>query len=650
MIQNHLFINSRWSKRILLLASFLCLTGATAWSQDTLTVSGTQIPSSKVYDGSDLAAATPGTLLGVDADDTVVIAETYARYNSASVGNNKVVYINYILGGPQSDHYVVKPDTLHADITTRQLGVAGIHIADKVYDHNLGALIDSVGYLTNVVDCDSDDVNFNISNAAYITGNAGTLSPVEMQYSIYGSAASNYTAPVRDTLYGVVMPRIIYASGVQAEPTKVYDGTTSFTVTNHGVIDSGNVLTGDTVNHTAYVNSNTPNQSNGFNKQLFITFQTSGPQGGNYILYDTVDNLMGSISKLDVQIEYPSVKLVKEVDGNDTAEIIYPATALNFIEGDTVQLLTVATYDNAEVGYDKPITIHYSLAGPQASNYNAPADSVISTSGAIIYPTVLDSTNGNALAAEVSGYCEGDSIRLKYHLLTGHPTGYILVFSDEALAQGFENTVWLSCSPADSVISFKVPDNCEGGSYEVSITFVNLANVLSNTYTAPFTINLSSKYLVQVFDDVLSIDNSGRLDNQPNRFTTFKWYHNDQLIDETKAYHQEMGGLTGSYYVLVNAGTADENLICPWDESKYIVSTPRQVVHVNPSPVVNQAQVKLQGEFESETHLLRVYNSFGTEILNKTFSGRSYTLDMSALPQGTYLLNVDGVTAKTIKL
>ena len=60
--------------------------------------------------------------------------------------------------------------------------------------------------------------------------------------------------------------------------------------------------------------------------------------------------------------------------------------------------------------------------------------------------------------------------------------------------------------------------------------------------------------------------------------------------------------------------------------------------------------MKLQGLFENETHLLRVYNSYGTEVLSKTFTGRTFTLDMSALPQGTYLINVDDVTAKTIKL
>jgi hypothetical protein len=155
---------------------------------------------------------------------------------------------------------------------------------------------------------------------------------------------------------------------------------------------------------------------------------------------------------------------------------------------------------------------------------------------------------------------------------------------------------------------------------------------------------------VQVFDDVLSIDNSGLLDNQPNRFRTFKWYHNDQAINETKPYHQELGGLTGTYHVLVNEGGEDENIICPWNESQLVVSTPSQTVHVNPSPVVNQAQVKLQGQFENETHQLRLFNSYGNQMLSTTFTGRTFTLDMSALPHGTYLISVDGATAKTIKL
>lgn len=647
MIQKHYFIKSILFKRLFLLASFLCLAGATAWSQDTLTVSGTQIPPFKVYDGSILAAATPGSLMGVAADDTVFIAETYAYYGSAVVGMNKPVIISYILGGPQAEEYVVKNDTLSANIVVRPLGITGIQITPKVYDHNIGANLDSLGHLTNVVEGDSGLVFVNIS-CSYVTGNAGTFSPVAMQYSIYGPASFNYAAPASDTLFGMVLPRTIYASGVQAESTKVYDGTSAFVVTNHGVIDPNNVLAGDTVYHTAFVNAPTSNQTNGFSTQLNISFHTYGPQGGNYVILDTVDVLWGSISKLALYITDPSIRTIKEYDGTNIAEVVTPAIPLNLVEGDSITITTTATYDDAEVGFEKPITIHHVLSGPQALNYRAPADAVIT--GSIIMPTVFDTTSGNAFHAVVNGYCEGDSVKLAYHLISGYPVAYSLVFSDEAIAQGFQNSTWTPCTPTDSIVSFPVPANCAGGSYQVAITFTNLASVNSTTYTVPFTINLTNKYLIQVFDDVLSIDNSGLIDNQPDRFTSYKWYHNGQLINETKPYHQEKGGLTGTYHVIVNAGTADENLICPWDESMYIVTTPLQVVHVNPSPVINQAQVKLQGEFESETHLLRVYNSYGTQVLTATFSGRAYTLDMSALPQGTYLINVDGATAKTIKL
>ena len=505
MIQKHYFIKSILFKRIFLLASFLCLAGATAWSQDTLTVSGTQIPPFKVYDGSILAAATPGSLMGVAADDTVFIAETYAYYGSAVVGMNKPVIISYILGGPQAEEYVVKNDTLAANIVVRPLGITGIQITPKVYDHNIGANLDSLGHLTNVVEGDSGLVFVNIS-CSYVTGNAGTFSPVAMQYSIYGPASFNYAAPASDTLFGMVLPRTIYASGVQAESTKVYDGTSAFVVTNHGVIDPNNVLAGDTVYHTAFVNAPTSNQTNGFSTQLNISFHTYGPQGGNYVILDTVDVLWGSISKLALYITDPSIRTIKEYDGTNIAEVVTPAIPLNLVEGDSITITTTATYDDAEVGFEKPITIHHVLSGPQALNYRAPADAVVT--GSIIMPTVFDTTSGNAFHAVVNGYCEGDSVKLAYHLISGYPVAYSLVFSDEAIAQGFQNSTWTPCTPTDSIVSFPVPANCAGGSYQVAITFTNLASVNSTTYTVPFTINLTNKYLIQVFDDVLSIDNS----------------------------------------------------------------------------------------------------------------------------------------------
>ena len=148
MIQKHHLSNSLWYKRAFLLASFLCLTATTAWSQTMLTVSGTQMSSSKVYDGTTIATVIPGTLTGILGNDTVTIATATANYNTPVVGTNKRVCVSYTLSGPQASNYVVKDDTLYADIVTRQLGILGVEIAPKIYDHNIGANLSSMGHLT----------------------------------------------------------------------------------------------------------------------------------------------------------------------------------------------------------------------------------------------------------------------------------------------------------------------------------------------------------------------------------------------------------------------------------------------------------------------------------------------------------------------
>ena len=157
--------------------------------------------------------------------------------------------------------------------------------------------------------------------------------------------------------------------------TKVYDGTSAFVVTNHGVIDPNNVLAGDTVYHTALVNAPTSNQTNGFSTQLNISFHTYGPQGGNYVILDTVDVLWGSISKLALYITDPSIRTIKEYDGTNIAEVVTPAIPLNLVEGDSITITTTATYDDAEVGFEKPITIHHDLPAPKATTIG-PADTI----------------------------------------------------------------------------------------------------------------------------------------------------------------------------------------------------------------------------------------------------------------------------------
>ena len=124
---------------------------------------------------------------------------------------------------------------------------------------------------------------------------------------------------------------------------------------------------------------------------------------------------------------------------------------------------------------------------------------------------------------------------------------------------------------------------------------------------------------------------------------------NDNPIEgATKPYYQDPRGyLDGSYSLLVNKGTASEQFICPITFIND--STTTKSIVTFPNPVVNTATVKLNG-FGSEEHLLTVYNSYGAAVVRTTFNGQEYVIDMTNMPQRTYMINVDGFTAKTVKL
>ena len=161
-------------------------------------------------------------------------------------------------------------------------------------------------------------------------------------------------------------------------------------------------------------------------------------------------------------------------------------------------------------------------------------------------------------------------------------------------------------------------------------------------------VNMPNDYLVQTFDDVISIDNSGRLDGQPNRFNAYQWFHNGvPLPGANKPYYQEIGGLTGEYSLLLNPNSEDEAMVCP--KRDFVTMPASKAVYLVPSPVVTTTTVKLQG-FDNENHTLQVFNDRGVLLLSNSFLGRQHTLDLSALPHGTYLVTVDGISAKTLKL
>lgn len=634
---------SRQAKRAVVLFSLLSLMAGSVWAQTQIFVSGTQIFNTKVYDGTtDCGVYYVGQCTGISiAHNVLVTAE--ARYLDRHVGTAKPVEVTYTVFGDDAFHYIAPaPDTLYADITPRPLTIAGCRISDKVYDGTAAATVANFGTLVGVPAVDSGCV-FPTVAAAFQSSAAGVRCPVNVNYGLVcagGTArVSDFVAPATDTLYAAVAPRMIYVSNVRTATSKTYDGTTHCDILSMG--QASGILPSDTVSYTCEANFLTPSAA--MLKPVIVTIVAQGPQNRNYTFSDTTLHT-GSIAPLRLQCSEPEVQLTKEYDTTDVAFVINPSAPLNVVAGDNVTLLTYAHYDSPDVADNKTITATFALSGAHAANYMAPADMVVSTEGSIILPTQLcQLEGGDLMAATATGFCQSTAAGLLYHIQQGRPTHYRLYFSSAAQSQGFVNTDWIELNPTDSLISIPVPSDCAEGDYEVYVVFVNAAHVSTVPVPATIHVNIPSAFLVQVFDDVVSLDNT------TERFLDgySQWYHNGEPIEHnTKLYQQELGGLTGEYSVRVNVGTATEGFVCP---KTFTSATKVSLIHVYPNPVLDRTHVRLQGFAEGE-HQLQLFNSFGVMVFSTSFSGTDYQLDLSAMPQGSYMVHIDGRTAKTLKL
>ena len=650
MTKYHIFSASSAKKQALSFLCMMCLVASSLWAQSTqLTISNddpTQIVTTKVYDGTTSAQIShTGALVGVDTNHSNVVINAHAEYITAGVGGIKPVVISYTLGGTDSIYYIApQNDTLFAAITPKPLTITGTVIdTTKVYTGSTYAtnLITAVGTLNGVIEGE----NISPSAVAYFEDpNVGNEKNVIVHYTLYGTDnANNYLAPADIILTADITPLQLYAPMVIIQSDKTYDGTIICNIAATGELLG--VVAGDTVNYRATASFNDPNV--GADKPVSVYSYLYGPQNRNYTVVDTSTRIYTSnIHPLKLTYESGVVQLDKEYDGTTDAIVLVDAIPTNVVNNDNVTLVSRANYDTPDAGDNKTITFAFQIENDPNNNYLAPDFYVYSTAGKIIMPTIIDTTFGNhGFLIATTHLCPGSQFNGSFTLTQGTPTYYTLTFDDNAIAQGFQNGTSFIVLPDGSNtvnITFDIPVNCAPGSYALRIAIGNevMKEVYFNTI---IKVSLSSDYLVRAFNDVVSVD------NRDNLFNTYQWYLNDNPIEgATKPYYQDPRGyLNGSYSLLVNKGTPSEQFICPITFADEPVAT--KSITTFPNPVVNTAKVKLNG-FGTEEHLLTVYNSYGAAVVRTTFNGYEYEIDMTNMPQGTYMINVDGFTAKTVKL
>ena len=256
----------------------------------------------------------------------------------------------------------------------------------------------------------------------------------------------------------------------------------------------------------------------------------------------------------------------------------------------------------------------------------------------------------NGFEINTYGYCNDNSYRLKYYLLSGEPDQYKVEFDDNR----FFDTDWteLATVGPEGTIDLEIPADIPTGDYSMKVTFRN------SNYTAfdsepievSFHVNLPETYTVPLYDNVIALVNTCEC------FTDIQWYHRDNsnadwqaISGATGYYYRQVGGLTGEYFVSAKMNGVS-TYTCPQTDVKTLYGAPKKVakVHVSPNPIENNATVSIE-DSENIEHDLRIINVMGNVIEVRTFNGNSTSIDMGAYPTGSYMINVDGIGVKVIR-
>ncbi|WP_340016273.1 S-layer homology domain-containing protein [Paenibacillus sp. FSL K6-1318] len=347
-----------------------------------LTVSNPVLSTEKMYDGTSSATVIADSLTGVAAGDHVTVSAV-ASYNDGTIGTGKTITVVYTLGGADAAKYIAPANyTIHTGaITAAQLTIGEPMLTlDEINGDSSLAI--SAGSLVGVVS--GEDVTVS-AEAVYDTTSPPKAALVSVVYTLDGMDSGKYIAPVNNTNYTAYV-QFSADTGTIIDiitTSKVYDGTTEATVIagsrvgSCGVGEQG-ICPGDDVTVSASGDYNIKNV--GTNKKIKISYTLLGPpvEVGNYLPPDGIEVNTGVITAKQLMIDAPILTISKVYDGTLTANVT-PGSLTNVIFGDDVQVIAVATYNNASVGTSKVITTKYTLTGLDAGNYIAPATQTVGT-------------------------------------------------------------------------------------------------------------------------------------------------------------------------------------------------------------------------------------------------------------------------------
>ncbi|WP_320130212.1 YDG domain-containing protein [uncultured Sphaerochaeta sp.] len=414
-----------------------------------LTVSGTTITPSKVYDGSPTATVTSdGTFNGMITGHTVTVTAS-ANYNDKSAGTGKPITVSYTLNGTDASNYLKPVDnsTFTGTITTKSLSVSGTELAtSKPYDGSNTATVTSNGTLNGLITGDTVTV---AATATYADKTIGTAKSINVQYTLGGLDAANYGTPGNNTSFTAAIDRKqLTVTGSALTESKGYDGNATATISAGSL--SGKVSTEDvSVSATATYD----NKSVGTGKTITVSYTLNGADKDNYLKPVDTTIRTGIIEKKQLTVSGTAITPSKEYDSSTTATVTSDGTLNGVVTGETVTVAATATYDNKSVGTGKTIAVSYTLSGVDKDNYLKPVDGTITgviekkqltVSGTTITPSkVYDGSTTIAVTSNgtLNGIITGESVAL---------SGVLATYSSSTAGENKAVTVSYTLSGNDS--------------------------------------------------------------------------------------------------------------------------------------------------------------------------------------------------------
>ncbi len=323
--------------------------------------------SNKVYDATTAAAVSGSGLTGVINGDEVSLVGLSGHFDNKNVGTGKTVTVSGgSLSGADAGNYQISSvaGSTTADITKKDLGVATVTAANKVYDGTTAATL-SFGASSGVIS--GDDVSITGLSGTFDDKNVGTGKTVTVSGgSLSGADAGNYQiSSVAGSTTADITKKDLGVATVTAA-NKVYDGTTAATL-SFGA--SSGVISGDDVSITGL--SGTFDDKNvGTGKTVTVSGGSlSGADAGNYQISSVAGSTTADITKKDLGVA--TVTAANKVyDGTTAATLSFGASS-GVISGDDVSITGLSgTFDDKNVGTGKTVTVSGgSLSGADAGNY-----------------------------------------------------------------------------------------------------------------------------------------------------------------------------------------------------------------------------------------------------------------------------------------